>query len=226
MKNNANFISMNLGDTTPRAVDFTTVEVLVDPQLLLGSYAKAFVMEANRVAPFIQERVNLSVDEVQQYCSYLITQRVKIINGDGESTRKLKTLYIPAFIQYILSSVGIVIDRIYGLKLIPVVENPSTLKFSQAAEISERISMFIDKLQILYDAMPYDESGDEEVMASVLIDDTIRSYKVLTHPAATYASAFLGSRLRKDEALKAIYRISYDDVGFISAALITQKGIY
>lgn len=226
MNKETNFLSMNLGDTTPRAVDYAIVEVNIDPQQLLGSYAKAFVMEAIRLAPTIMDSVKLTPEEVETYCHYLITQRIAIVNQNCKEFRKLKTLYIPSFVQYVLSSIGIVVDRIYGLELRPIIAKPSETTFDQAYEISQRIGMFVDKLQILYDAMPRDVNGHEDTMASVLVDDTIRSYKVLQHPAATYVSAFLGARLRKDEALSAMFRISYDDLGFISAALIAQKGIY
>lgn len=221
-----NFLSIDLGGTDPRAVDFTAVEVLISPDLILGSYAKAFVAESIRVAPQIADHIKLTEDEVGQYCHYLITKRVQMVNQECADARRLRVLYIPSYVQFVISTVGIVVDRTFGLELKPKMLEESSMKFEQALEISNKIGAFVDKLQIVQDAMPRDWHGDEDVMASALIDGAIRSYKVLTHPAATYATAFLGSQLKKDEALKALYRISYDDLGFIAAALTTQKGIF
>lgn len=224
MENVASFINMDLGTSKPTSVPMETVEVTIGGDLL-EDFGKAFVKEAWRKNPLRAEQVNLTPEEVQDYCDYLLTQRVKQIHDDCPDWRKLKNLYIPAFIQYNLSMIGLVILRDRGLKLIPTIE-ASKMSFEEALAISEKIGSFEDDLQIVKDAMPRSIEGDVDVMSTALIADYVRALKPVEHVASTYVTAFLGMRLKEEAAMAALYRVQYDDVAFIASALLTQKGLY
>jgi len=220
------YAGMDFGSVKGYAVPTEVVEVEISASDMLSDFARAFVSEAYRVNPGKAERVQLSKEELVSYANYLMTKRIDFVHDDCNDFRKLKALYIPSYIQYILSMIGIFEDRDYGLKFIPVAKERSEMTFEEAIAISEKIGSFIDDLQIVEDAMPRDISGDRDVMSSALIAGYVRSIRKDVHPSATYAVAFANMQLRKEAAFKTLYRIQYDDVSFIETVFASQKGLY
>lgn len=225
-KLSTNFEQMDLGSVQPISVQMETIEVNVEISSLVGNYAKAFVHEAYRVNPLRAEQVSLTEEELLDYCNYLLTKRIQVINNECNDFRKLKTLYIPSYIQYVLSMIGKVVNRQFGLTMVPVMSEASKMTFSEAVAISDKIGSFENDLQIVQDAMPRDIHGNDDVMSTALIAGYVRSTKVLNHPAATYVTAFLNMSLRKETAFQVLYRVQYDDLDFIATALTAQKGLY
>lgn len=220
------FSSLDLGFTKPTSIpqDLITVEITSDS--LIGDYAKAFVNEAFRVAPLRAEQVALTISEVEDYVNYLLTQRINVVRMDCPDFRKLKVLYVPSFIQYVLSMIGVVTDREKGIRIEPEMETPSSMSFDEALKISEKIGSFENDLQIVQDAIPRGIDGDKDVMSAAMIAGYVRSMHVVEHPAATYVTAFAGMKLQQEVAFAALYRVQYDDVEFIRSALLTQKGLF
>jgi hypothetical protein len=220
------YSQMDIGSAPAITVPMEIVEVEVTSEALMGDYARAFVREASRVNPLLAEQVKLEESELVEYAEYLLTQRIRVIRNDCPDFRRLKVLYIPSFLQYMLSMIGQFVDRSFGLKFIPVVAEESKMTFEQALAVSEKIGSFERCLQIVQDAMPRSIDGDPNVMSTALIAGYVRSIKKVDHPAATYVTAFLGMTLRKEAALSVLYRVQYDDVDFITAALLTHKGLF
>jgi hypothetical protein len=223
---NASFQSLDLGTTKPTSIPQETVKIQISLDNLVGKYGHAFVNEAYRVNPLRAEQVKLTEDEVQAYCNYLLTQRVKSVHQNCPDFRKLKVLYIPAWVQYCLSMVGIVTLRDVGLRIEPEMESESTMTYEEAVAISEKIGSFENDLQVVKDAMPRSVDGNTDVMSTALIADYVRAIRPVEHVASTYVTAFLGLKLKEEVAFQAIYRVQYDDVEFIASALTTQKGLY
>jgi hypothetical protein len=219
------FASLDLGSAKPTSVPMDTVEVLVEGDLF-DSYATSFVKEAFRKNPLRAEQIALTSEEVNAYSRYLLTKRIESISGNCADFRKLKALYIPAWIQYNLSMIGTVTIRDRGIKLVPVEENPSQMTYDEALKVSEKIGMFIDDLQIVQDAMPRTEDGDLDVMSTALIAGYMRSLNPVKHVASTYAAAFMGLKLKEEMAFSALYRVQYDDIQYIASALTTQRGLF
>jgi hypothetical protein len=225
-KNNASLSMLDLGSAKPTSVPMETIHVEVSSENLLGDYAKAFIRECFRVNPLRAEQVKLTAEEVERYSEYLLTQRCLSVTGNCPDFRKLKALYIPVWIQYVMSLIGVVTMREIGLTLIPDIQDPSDMKYDEALAISEKISYFEDDLQIVRDAMPRDVEGDVNVMSTALIAGYVRALKPVEHVSATYVTAFLGMKLREETAMAALYRVQYDDVQFIASALTTQRGLF
>lgn len=223
---NSKFQDMDLGTAKPISVPMELVEIQISSADLVADYAKAFVSEAYRVNPRKAEQVKLTAEELLAYADFLLTQRVDCVKGVCKDFRRLKVLYIPSYLQYVLSMIGEFIDREMGLKFVPVMAKRSELTLKQAIAISEKVGSFIDDLQVVQDAMPRDPKGDKDVMSTALIAGYVRAYVKVDHPAATYVTAFLNMQLKKEAAFKALYRIQYDDYDFISMALTSQKGLY
>jgi hypothetical protein len=224
-KNVSNFSSLDLGSAKPTSVPMETIEVLVEGSLF-DSYATAFVKEAYRKNPLRAEQVALTSDEVLRYARFLLTKRIESIHDNCPDFRKLKALYIPAWIQYNLSMIGIVTIRDRGIKLVPIENEPSQMTLDEAINISEKIGMFIDDLQIVQDAMPRSNDGDLDVMSTALIAGYMRSLNPVKHVASTYAAAFMGLKLKEEMAFSVLYRVQYDDIQYIASALTTQRGLF
>lgn len=215
-------INLNL-DVKPTSVQNEIVEVIVNPSDLLASYAKNFVNEALRKHPLLAEQVSLTDTEVQEYAKYLLRQRVEHVNGNRKSARFVNLLYVPVWIEYTISNVGKLIIRDLGLTFVPKWdEDLATITDSEAKAISERIAMFEDVLQIVKNAFPNDDIGDQDLMTTALIADYVRATKELAHPVTTYLTAFLGLKLREENAFKVLYRVQYDDLSYLAQALDSE----
>lgn len=221
----ASYDNMVIGTSVPIGITTEVIDVTVEGSELLSSYAKAFVAEAHRVNPLKAEQVNLTQEELISYVTYLLAKRVECVHNECRDFRKLKVLYMPAYVQYVLSRVGEVTMRDIGLKFIPSFNGEVKLTFEQAVEISEKVGS-LDDLQIVRDAMPRTIEGDPDVMSTMLISGFMRSLKPVKHVASTYVSAFLKCQLERDCALSALFRVQYDDYKFILSALTSQKGLF
>lgn len=220
------FTALDLGTTQPTSVPNEVVEVEISVGDVVRNYGKAFVQEAYRKAPLRAEQVKLTEEEITKYCDYLLAKRVECVRNDCPDFRKLKVLYIPSFIQYVLAQIGEVRDRDLGLTIRPVVKDGTIITFDEALMISEKIGSFINDLQIVQDAMPREITGNSDVMSTAMIAGYIRAYKKVSHVSATYITAFLSMKLKQETAFAALYRVQYDDVDYIVSALTTQKVLY
>lgn len=223
--NASGFETLDLTGAKPTSIPMETIEVQISSDNLLGNYAKAFVAEAYRVAPLKAQQLDLTMEEVSNYCNYLLYQRVLSVKGDCKDFRKLKVLYVPIWIQYNLSMIGEVVIREKGLRMVPTME-ASTMTFEEAAAISEKIGSLESDLQIVQDAMPRDPKGNKDVMSTALIAGYVRSIEKVEHVASTYVTAFLGMKLKEEAAMQVLYRIQYDDVAYIASVLTTEKRIF
>lgn len=222
----APFQSLDLGTTKPTSVPQEVITIIISSENLIGSYGNAFVNETYRVNPLRAEQVKLTPDEMKSYCHYLLAKRIECVHGKCSDFRKLKTLYIPSWIQYCLSMVGELNLRDIGLLIRPELEEKKTISFEEAVEISNKIGAFEDDLQIVRDAMPRDIEGNRDVMSTAMVADYVRALKPVEHVAATYVTTFLGMKLQEELAFQALYRVQYDDVAYVASVLTRAKGIY
>jgi len=216
------FGSFDLGATKPTARAFDRIEVRIEPNSLLGNFATAFINEAERKNPLTFDRVGLTASEVERYIYYLMTKRAQSIEGNSNEFRKLKVLWIPAYVQYCLRLVGKVTIYEEGLELLPIMEEESDLTFEEALLISDKIGAFHSDLQLVQDGMPRDPMGNVDVMSTALIAGYICARKEV-HVAATYVCAFMGLKLQQEAAFQVLYRLRYDDLDYIASVLTTQK---
>lgn len=99
------------------------------------------------------------------------------------------------------------------------------MTLEEALELSSRLSYYEDDVQIRIDAMPRSREGDQDTMSSALVAGYVRSIKPVDHPIATYIAAFLGFSLKREQAFSVLYRIQYDDLEFIRAALTNNRTV-
>ena len=221
---NHNFATMNFGSAGPVPAKLETIAVTIDPSIMVDQYADAFVKETTRVAPLIFERVGLTVEEMRSYARFILKQRVLSVKGECKNYRQCKNLYIPSFLQYAISMIGEVIIRPKGIKLVPEYDD-DVISLQEALAISDKVSAFADKLQMVRDAMPRDSKGDVDVMSTALIAGYAMSIEKVEHESSAYVAAFLGFKLQEELAFRVLYRVQYDDVDYITSAILSRKEI-
>lgn len=213
------YTNLDLTGVKPTSVKLDTIYVKVQPEVMVDDYATAFVKECQRINPRRFEQAPISDEEMKKYCRYLLSQRIACIEDSCKDWRMLKNLYIPVFIQYAMSLVGVVDIKDKGLRLVPVMEEDESMTLEEALDLSDRIGLFEHDVQVRKDAMPRSKDGDLDTMSCALIAGYIRSISAVDHPVATYVAAFMGFELQKEQAFQVLYRVQYDDLEFIRAAL-------
>lgn len=224
-ENMKTFEDLDLGSQHPITVPMATVEVEVNPEVLVDDYAIAFCREAYRVNPNRANQVNLSEQEVKDYFRFILMNRILYVQDRCQIWRKMKRLPIPVFLQYAIRQIGQVVVREQGITLTPVA-NFEVITLEEAFVIGDKISAFENDLQIVFDAFPRDFTGNESVMGTALIAGYVRSIRKVDHVSDTYITAFLGMKLREEQAFQVIYRQQYDDLEFIYTALTNDRRIF
>jgi len=216
----ADYLSLDLGSTKPISVPTEVVEVEIDPTVMVDDFSKALSSEIVRLNPRRAEQVGLTEDELINYDRYLLKQRVATVSNSCKDWRLLKNLYIPDWIQFSLSNIGRVLDPERGLEFVPVCNFKLDFTIDDALEVSHKLHYFVDDIRLSLDAMPRSIDGNYDVMSDAIINGYLRSTHKNEHPVFTYVAAFMGFKLKKDNALAALYRTQYDDLQYIATALL------
>lgn len=209
----------------PHPITTEVIDIQVGTEGMLRAYSEAVVAEAQRTNPTLFNVEPLTIEEIMEYAQFLLQGRVDLVNGKpGVRVHQFKQLWIPVFIQHVLSTIGIVDYYKIGLRVKPIAEI-TAYSLEQAEAFSYKLSKYRDGLQMVQNAMPSDFKGDPDVMSCAIISDYVRSFKQDTHPAAAYVAAFAGLQLMEQMSLSALYRIQYDDMNFIQGMIRNARGI-
>lgn len=212
--------------SSPSATEMEDVVVEINPTDFLEGYSRAFVYEAQRTNPIMFEAHPLTEEEVSAYSTFLINERINSVRNNCPNWKNLKLMWIPDWIQYVISLIGTFTNYEYGLRFLPVMdEKVQVITIQEAFAISEKISKYSTSLGMHKDAMPRGDEGDEDVMSCALISNRVKATKKLTHPESSYVAAFAGLSLRKEAAMNVLYRISYDDINYIRNDFLSNKKI-
>lgn len=200
------------------------ITVVVDPDVMVTDYGRAFFHECERINPQMVERVGLTEEECAKYCVYILAKRIQSIAGECADWRQLKNLWIPSFVQYAISMIGKVNLRDMGLTITPTLkEGVDIITFAEALATSTKISYFENCVNIVLDAMPRDDKGDASVMGTAIIAGYVRAIKKVDHIADTYIATFLGFKIKEEMTMGVLYRTQYDDVNYIVSALTARR---
>lgn len=227
------------------------IDVKVGADSMLRAYGEAVIAEAQRTNPTLFNVEPITIEEIMEYAQFLLQARVDLVNAKpGVRVHQFKQLWIPVFIQHVLSAIGIVDYYKIGLRVRPIVDvvepassqtesvedsstnsqdqqpdTSSAYTLKSAEAFSWKLSKYRDGLQMVQNAMPRDFKGDPDVMSCAVINDYVRSLKQDTHPASAYVAAFAGFQLVEQTSLAALYRIQYDDTNFIQGMFRNARGI-
>ena len=210
--------------TKPTTTALETIEVSIDPSVMIGDFAKAYSTELTRLNPVRARELDITAEDLTIYFTSLLKIRVESILGTLRDWRTAKLLAIPAWIQHTISQIGEVIIRDKGIRFIPKLDYE--YEMATLLEISTKLQAFTsDGLSIHTDALPRNATGNEEVMGMAIVGDYIQSIKADAHPASSYVSAFLGNKLVQEQHFSVLYRVRYDDVGFIATQLLNDRSL-
>lgn len=219
---NGDYAKLDFG-TKPTTVSYDTIDVQINPEVLVESFSGAYVNELTRRNPVRADSVLLDKDELYYYFQGLIAIRVLTVRGENKVWREAKMLYIPAWIETVMSMIGKVVDVDHGLVLNPVYD--FTFDMKEMFRISEKLRAFLPDGVVLHrDAFPREVEGDKDVMAMAIIDGYVHGMNHV-HPIASYIAAFLGFKLVQEANFKILYRVRYDDVQFITNMILQEEGL-
>lgn len=223
-----NNIHENYGFLTnpPVAADMEDIIIEINPTDFLDGYSRAFVFEAQRTNPIMFDSNPITEQEVSAYSTFLISERIKSVHNQCPDWKNLKLLWIPDWIQYVISLIGKFTNYEFGLKFTPILnESVEVIDIAEAFRISEKLSKYSTSMGMHKDAMPRGDEGDEDVMSCALISNRIKATKRLAHPESSYVAAFAGLTLRKEATMSILYRVSYDDINYIRNDFLSNKKI-
>jgi hypothetical protein len=227
MKTQSKWDHVDFG-TKPTTLDIQRISVTINPDIMIKDYAQAYLRECLRVNPvkFEALKASLTFDAIYEYFCTILKIRIDSCSLNGsEHWRQAKTLYIPEFLQFAISQVGVVIDQTRGLEFVPVMDYDYDIH--KAIQMSTIISAFTaDGLVAFKDAFPRDSEGDAEVMSFNVVKEYIYSISSKATPIASYVAAFLGLKIKETRDFGQLYRVRYDDIKFITEMLINERGIY
>lgn len=219
------FRDLNFG-TVPTAATTETIQVEINPEIMLMPFAKAYVQELYRRNPIRanEPAAQITVDEMYYYFCGCLRIRVESVDNQCRVWRQAKRLMIPAWIQFALSQVGRVRVPEEGIIFEPKFD--FKYEIDRMLSISSKLRMYIpDGIKLFEDAFPRGEEGDIETMSMCLVEHYVMAHK-MSHPISSYIAAFLGFKSIGNIADKAFYRIRYDDVEFITSMVIHEGSLF
>lgn len=218
--------NLNFG-TVPTTSGSTEIKVTISPELMFSDFAEAYVQECRRRNPIRAQEVNLTEEELENYIEGILAIHVSNDAKQCKVWRQAKQLYIPTWIQFVISKIGTVWDTTTGRKFVPVFNKViDESNFNVLLVTSNKLRQFIpDGISMHKDAFPRDTEGDLDFMSYAIIDDYVKSIDKDAHPIASYVAAFVGMKLQEEAAFKILYAVRYDDVSFIRSQLFADDTI-
>lgn len=228
MENVGNTFNMDYGTKVTTDYPHEAEIMEINPEVMIEDYAVAYTRELQRRNPVRYESVAKRFDfeeELDYYFKGLIAIRVQSINNNCPVWRQARQLWIPAWIQFVIRSIGVFIDHDYGIHVIPSYSFDYDIE--KMLQISRELEAFRkDGIAIFQEAFPYSKEGDREVMSMAIVNDYVNSMSKDSHPIASYVCAFIGGKVSETCAIASLYRVRYDDVAFIKEMLIHDPAIY
>lgn len=227
MKGIATQFQMDYG-TKVSTSSLETIQVVIDPEVMVRPYASATLTEMHRMNPLKFETLDITEEELFWYFSELVRLRIRQVLNRKVPWRFMRTLHMPAWIEFSLTGIGEVILADQGLRFLPA-ENEAgdSVDQEKLAKISDILRSFErDGLAVVTNGFAPSINGDAEVMTLCILDGYVRGLDAKSHPVKTYVAAFLGQKIVQENAFKVLYRVRYDDVQFIAASLLHDPKVY
>ena len=192
---------------------------------MFSDYAKAYYGEIQRRNIRKLESSELSVEELETYFKSLFIIRIKSLGISGfKEWRQARQLYIPAWIQLIISKYGVLNKPEFGIRIVPTIDG--NVNVNDLLVTSNKLSSFMDDgMFMVKDGFPRETDGDVDVMMMAVFENQVRGIIRPDNPSplAQLVTAFTNAKIEQDTTLKALYRISYDDVDFIKSMLLNDR---
>lgn len=228
-----NYVKLNL-DTKVTTNSLEKIHVAIDPKVMIGNFAQSYRNELRRRNFEKYDSDPLTVEEFNLYFQRLVKLRIMSVEDDCPDWRQARQLYIPSWIEAVISMLGKVVDTERGMVIIPSFELEWTYRdkkidgskgtIDEMLDFSLRLGSFREDGLVLHkDAFPRVPDGDKDVMMMAIIDGYVKSQLKVAHPIAGYIAGFLGMKLQQEQTFKLLYRVRYDDINYITEMLLREE---
>lgn len=211
--------------TKPTTTKLDYIDFEIHPETMVDDYADAYLRELRRRNPLKFIAVKDKLADIKTYFRGILKIRVQSITNDCPVWRQAKRLVIPAWLQFVISQIGQIVDYEYGLVITPKFDFDYDI--SEMLEFSNILESFMnDGVSMFKDAFPRDHKGDTEVMKMAVLDGYVKSMTSNSHPLSSYVNAFVGAKVSSVIECSMLYRVRYDDVSFIRSMLLNDSSIF
>jgi len=215
--------TQNLGLSQAHPVSMDTITVAYTGKSLddaLMNFAAGVINEMGRNNPHLAEREDLDKPKLAAYFKWLIKKRIDAVTDQLVKPRMYKAVWIPAFIETVLNSIGVFYDRDRGINYVPVADLHISITDDEAFEIS-RALQYWERYINLVQGLPLQSDGDPDVMMCAIIADVVQSTSVV-HPVKALIAAWLGQAV--DQKYSLLYRYQYDTVEYLLSTFDQVEG--
>lgn len=182
----------------PMPASQKTVDVDVTPSQMMEVLATETEAESFRLAPYegYPALKNLSAEKIMNYFRTLIYLRTCYCIDDTSRVKQYKSLTrklcIPVLFYQILISVGVVCDRVQGIRFKPSysIDKKHLLGAADLQSVSDDLSRMNDLGLVCVYGMPKEKDGVLGFMAMSCIDGDVYSYRE-DHPVHAFLAAFI-----------------------------------
>lgn len=199
---------------------------------MANAYVQGILFEMARVMPNQWDMMPISSEEMHNYIIYIISERVKAIHGSCANWRADKELWIPSFIQYLISQMGEVFVADKGILVTCELADKVDYSLEDALKVNQKLRLYAEEMKSFHqDAFPRGKEGSLDFMVTAVIEGVVRSLSVLSHPAVTLLTAFTDMRVVRvddqdaDSVFLERYDQRYDEVPYIKSVFSSQAGV-
>jgi len=190
-------VDLQLPTITPENIQIVKVQLNFGP--LVEDLAKNLSREVTRVLKTGDGPLHISVQEMTSYVKSLIILRVLTIHGavPKEYHSFCRNGRVPSILTYLLFQIGEALDRDFGIKYVPYINQEELAALEVLRDISERISLIADMgFHITHNGVPQSVEGDLTFMSMDNDGEVVRgTYN--SHPVFGLLACFFVDQLPK-----------------------------
>lgn len=194
--------NLQLPTVTPEHVQVVKVQLSFGP--LVEDLAKNLTREIGRILNSGTGPLYISSEEMTSYVKSLLILRVLTIHGAVPHVYHsfCRNGRVPSILTYVLYQIGEALDREFGIKYVPYIDQSELATVDFLRDVSERIALIGDKgLQITHNGIPASVEGELAFMSMDNDGEVVRgTYN--SHPVFGLLACFFVNQLprhiRKD----------------------------
>jgi len=176
-----------------------TVKVQLNFGPLVEDLARNLSREVTRVLRTGDGPLHISVEEMTSYVKSLIILRVLTIHGavPKEYHSFCRNGRVPSILTYLLFQIGEALDREFGIKYVPYINQEELASLEMLRDVSERIALIADMgFHITHNGVPQSVEGDLAFMSMDNDGEVVRgTYN--SHPVFGLLACFFVNQLPK-----------------------------
>jgi len=212
-------VDLQLPTITPENIQIVKVQLNFGP--LVEDLAKNLSREVTRVLKTGDGPLHISAQEMTSYVKSLIILRVLTIHGavPKEYHSFCRNGRVPSILTYLLFQIGEALDRDFGTKYVPYINQEELAALEVLRDISERISLIADMgFHITHNGAPQSVEGDLTFMSMDNDGEVVRgTYN--SHPVFGLLACFFVDQLPKHVRKNIVKHLIDEDKALLKSSL-------